>query len=351
MARRSYPHVVVERGRQGERIHYVRVGHGPRIRLWAPFGSQEFEREYVAILGGGTSPYRPGNLARKPAQGTLAWLVDQYRRSSYWSELKPATRRQRENILRHVLDRAGHEPYDAITRKVIQAGRDARADRPSAANNFLNTLRALFAWAIDAGHLVENPAADVKGVRRPDNGGFHTWTEGEIAQFEARYPVGTRERVAFGVLLYTGLRRGDAVMLGRQHVRNGAFSIKTEKTGTAVDFVLLPELRAILDAGPCGDLAFIAGENGRPMTKESFGNWFRAACGAAGVPGTAHGLRKAAAVRLAEAGASERQLMAVFGWSQSEMAQLYTRAASRKKLAVEAAALLRPGDKNSVLKD
>ena len=38
-----------------------------------------------------------------------------------------------------------------------------------------------------------------------------------------------------------------------------------------------------LAAGPTGDLAFIVGERRQPLTKESFGNFFRAACDAAGV--------------------------------------------------------------------
>jgi hypothetical protein len=49
--------------------------------------------------------------------------------------------------------------------------------------------------------------------------------------------------------------------------------------------IILLVLQATLDAGPCGDVAFIVGENGRPLTKESFGNEFKAACKAAGVPG------------------------------------------------------------------
>lgn len=44
----------------------------------------------------------------------------------------------------------------------------------------------------------------------------------------------TRQRVWLDVLVYTGLRRGDAVCFGRQHIRNGVGTIKTEKTSTVV---------------------------------------------------------------------------------------------------------------------
>ena len=139
-------------------------------------------------------------------------------------------------------------------------------------------------------------------------------------------------------MLYTGLRRGDAVRLGRQHVRDGIASIKTEKSGFTVTVTLpiLDVLAGTLAAGPCGDLTFIAGENGHPLTKESFGNLFRDACRAAGVPGSAHGVRKIAATRSANAGATVAQLEAIFGWQGGTMAALYTREADRRRLALEA---------------
>ena len=129
------------------------------------------------------------------------------------------------------------------------------------------------------------------------------------------------------VLAYTGLRRGDAVRLGRQHIRNGIAKLKTEKTGLEVTLPILPILQCTLDAGPCGDLTFIVGANGKPLAKEVFGNLFRKACDAAGVSGSAHGVRKIAATRAAENGATVAQLKAIFGWTDDAMPSLYTREA------------------------
>jgi integrase len=128
------------------------------------------------------------------------------------------------------------------------------------------------------------------------------------------------------------------VRVGRQHGRAG--SIKAEKNGVEVPVIILPVLQATLDAGPCGDLAFIVGQNGRPMRKESFGNEFRNACRKAGVPGSAHGVRKLAATRMANNGATEAQLMAVFGWNDSKMATHYTRTANRRRLAAQSIDML-----------
>ena len=142
-----------------------------------------------------------------------------------------------------------------------------------------------------------------------------------------------------------GVHRG-----GRQHVRDGVGTIKTEKSGftVAVTLPILPVLARTLEAGPCGDLTFIAGERGQPLTKESFGNVFRDACRAANVPGSAHGMRKIAATRAANHGATVAQLEAIFGWSGGTMASHYTRSADRQRLAFEAMHKLANDERTSI---
>jgi integrase len=199
-------------------------------------------------------------------------------------------------------------------------------------------MRGLFRWALAAKLVKSDPTAGVENPRRKKGDGFIAWSEDDVASYERRWPIGTRQRVWLDVLLYTGLRRGDAVRFGRQHVRNGVGTIKIEKSGftVAVTLPILPVLARTLEAGPCGDLTFIAGERGQPLTKESFGNLFRAACRAAKVPGSAHGVRKIAATRAANQGATVAQLEAIFGWSGGTMASHYTRSADRQRLAIEA---------------
>jgi integrase len=189
-------------------------------------------------------------------------------------------------------------------------------------------MRGLFRWAVEAQHLWQTPSVA---------GGFAPWSEDDIATYERRWPVGTRQRVWLDVLAYTGLRRGDVVQLGRQHVRDNVAYIKTEKTNTQVALPILPLLAQTLAAGPCGDLTFIVGANGRPMTKESFGNAFREACRAAGLRDrSAHGLRKAAATRAAISGATLAQLNAIFGWTGAKMALHYIETADRTRLSNDA---------------
>lgn len=333
MPRQRPPHLHREINRHGNAVWYVRVEKGPRIRIRGTYDSPDFKAAYEAAVAG-----EPLTQPGKAKNGSLLWLYEQYRATSAWSDLSHATRKQRENILKHVMAKSGFEPFRLITRKAVVAGRDRRKDTPAQARNFLDAMRGLFRWALEADHVTIDPTAGVTNPERKSGPGFEIWTEEEVDQYERRWPLRTRQRVWMAVLLYTGLRRGDAVRLGRQHVRDGIATLRTEKSGETITVTLpiLPALREVLDAGPCGELAFICGEKGTPLTKESFGNFFHDACRAAGVKKSAHGLRKIGATRAANNGATVAELEAIFGWSGGGMAALYTRAADRARLAKNA---------------
>ena len=326
MARPRPPFLNREVTRHGKAVWYVRIGAGPRSRIKAEYGTPAFTAEYQAIINGTASE------PKKPKTNTLAWLVARYRETSHWLDLSSATRRQRENILKHVLSSAGQRDIAEIDTAAIKEGRDRRKATPAQARHFVDTMRGVFKFALEAGHTESDPTQGVI-AKKPKTKGFPVWTDEDIEKFETRWPRGTRERVMFDVYLYTGLRRGDAARLGKQHVKDGVITIDTEKTGTRVTIPLLPELLETLKAGPTGDLAFIATVKGAPFAKESLGTVFKEACKLAGVNKSAHGLRKAAATQAANNGATVAQLEAIFGWEGGQMAAVYTRSANRKALA------------------
>lgn len=333
------PHLHSELTRHQVRVWYVRRGHGARIRLRAEFDTPEFWEEYRAALAGKAPETRRATY--KPQ--TLGWAIDRYRASPDWARLAPATRSQRENIYRPVVEAAGHQSLGSITRDTIRGGRDRRAAHPHSANNFIKSMRSLFAWLEETGQVTVNPTEGVKLLPGANADGYHTWSEEEVATFEARWPLGSRERLAFDLLLYTGLRRGDVVRLGRQHVRDGVLTFRAEKNDALITLPILAPLAESIAATPTGNLSFLVTERGTPFVKESFGNWFADVCSATGVPGRAHGLRKAGATRAANNGATEFELMAIFGWKSPRQASQYTKAANRKHLAAAASVLLMPG--------
>jgi integrase len=338
MPRPRPPHLHHEISRHGRHMWYVRIGKGPRIRIQAEYGTPAFNEAYQAALNG-EKPVAVGKASR----GSLEWLWNLYRLSDAWRDLSLATRKQRENIMLKVLATAGGTQVSKINAASIQAGKERRRETPSQAKHFVTTMRNMFAWAIEAKLARQDPTQGIKFKRskKERKGGFPVWTPDDIAAFEARWPRGTRQRVMFDVFLYTGLRRGDAAVVGKQHVRNGVISLQTEKTGTWVHIPILPELQATLDAGPTGDLAFIGNAiTGAPLKKEVLGNFFGAACRAAGIKKSAHGLRKAAATNVADRGGTDSELDALFGWEDGQTSKIYTKASNRKRLAVGAAAKL-----------
>lgn len=328
--------------RHGNYIWYVRKPGAHRIRIHGEFGSAEFLAAYDAAIAG-----LPPPDPKKATSGSMAWLWDRYIESpAFKTKLSKATRRQRENIAKGVLKKIGVDPCASITKAEIIASRDARANTPAQARNFLDAMRGLFRWALAADHVKVDPTEGVPNPERRQSPGFEAWSQEDVTLYYARWPLGTRERVWIDILLFTGLRRGDAVRLGRQHVRDGVATIKTEKSGyeIEVNITILSELAATISAGPCADLAFICNEHRRPFTKESFGNAFGKAARAAGVKKSAHGVRKLDAATVADNGATEQQMMALFGWKDPKMAAHYAKTADRKRMGKDAARKLRRTD-------
>jgi integrase len=281
----------------------------------------------------------------------LRWLCAEYFGSAFFKDKLPSPRSQhvRRKVLEKVCETAGDELLSDITPKVIRKGMDRRADTPEAANGFLKAMRGLFEFAVEYEHVRVNPTLGVRKLRSRNPEGWHAWTLDEVRQFEARHPLGTKAHLALALLLFTGARRSDVVQLGRQHVRDGVIKFRVYKNRlrkhVEVEIPLLPELQRVIDATlDKGDLTFLISDHGRSWANgDSFGNRFRDWCQEAGLPHCSpHGLRKAGASIAAENGATESQLMAIYGWSDPKMAALYTRKANRKKLANDAMKLVVP---------
>lgn len=326
----NYQFLQREKTRHGKFTWYFRRPGGKRIRLPNEYGTETFWEAYYAAYSG-EAPKPVKHLK----ENTFAWLVEEYKQSAKWKSLAPATQEMRTRILGKMVETGGKRDIRSITRHDIQHGIDRRGDTPHAANNYLKTMRQILSWAEDKGYITANPAEKVKRVDA-DTDGHHVWTPEEVKKFQERWPIGTRERVAMDLLLYTGLRRSDAVTVGPKDIdADGTLVLKTQKTETEVYIPIIKVLQDTLDAGPIGE-TFIIGEKGKPRMATSFGTWFRLACIEARVPGRAHGLRKAGATMAAENGATPHELAALFGWTNTRIAEIYTRKADRKRMAKSA---------------
>lgn len=331
------------RDRHGKIRRYFRRPGFKQTPLPGLPGSEEFMAAYQAALSGQAAP-RLEVGASRTAPGTISALVARYYRSARFATLANSTKATYRGIIERFREEHGDKRVALLGREHIKRMQETKLATPAAANNWLRIVRLLLDFAIDEGMRGDNPAVGVKGVRHRSDG-FAPWTEREIEIFRAKHPLGTRARLAMEIIYNTAQRRSDVVRMGPQHVRSGVLSIRQQKTGQAVDVPVLPELQAAIDATATGNLAFLVTEGGQPFSPAGFGNWFRDICNEAGLPAgfSAHGLRKAAATRLAEAGCSDHEIMSWGGWTTLKEVQRYTAAANRKKLARSGAAKLASG--------
>lgn len=352
--RRTLPKYCVEYKVRGKPYVYFRRGD-QSVRLRELPGSDEFNAEYRALLAGEALP-EPKTPAQGAAEQTFAWLCLRYMASSEFGELDPRTQRVRRQILQSCIDEptkegaktiVGSLPLGRFIPKVVSVLRDRKRDFPEAANGRVKAIRAVYKWAclpeVEIAH--ENPARDVQYLKPKNREGFHTWTLDEVEQFETRHPIGTKARLALALGLYTFQRRSDIHRIGRAHERNNGaelhftqFKGRNKEHPVTMTIPVLPELRAVLDATPLGDMVYLVNQHGVPFSAAGFGNWFRKRCDEAGLPQcSAHGLRKAAATRMAENGATPHEIQAWTGHRTLKEVVRYTQAAEQRKLAKSAA--------------
>ena len=302
---------------------------------WSP----EFMAAYEDALAG--QLVLVGSTRVKP--GTIRALAISYYNSLGFRSLKASS----QAIYRRIIDRFCREHGDkrAVTlqREHIVKLMAARAEKPASANALHKVLRALMQHAVEIGMRADDPTRNVK-VLRVKTDGYHSWTESEIEQFEARHIIGSRARLAFALLLYTGQRRSDVVRMGRQHIRDEALQVRQLKTGAELSVPVHPALAAIIAETGANNLTFLVTDQGKPYSAAGFGNWFRDQCRAVGLHGcSAHGLRKAAARRLAEAGCTAHEIAAITGHASLREIARYTKAVDQKKLAAAAIEKVKAG--------
>ena len=351
--------VVKERSwRSKKTIYYYRDGHGNRTRLPGAYGSPEFNAAVKVARGWAPAePAKPGLSHSDP--NSFAWLVDKFLSSPTHLGKEEPTQKARKNIFMRVVKREngriGATAFRDIVEKDIRSIRDKiateeftvpmeKVGKQDAAGNVLGkvpmangtvaALRVLFKWAVDIEKVLDrNPCLGVEAFGYV-KGTNYVWTDEDMAKFEAAYPLGTRERLAYSLLLYTGQRSNDVKRMGHQHIVNDKgidwlVTPRQRKTGKSAQVPMLDVLKEAIAAAPTGLHTFLVDDNGVPF--DDFGKWFRAACDRAGVPEcTPHGLRHAGATRLASRGCSAPTLCGIYGFT-IQQAENYIRTADMRR--------------------
>jgi integrase len=373
--------VTAQATRHGKLVIYYRktLGH-PKVRLKAEPLSPAFMSEWAALQEGRTTASPAGrtpvHLPAPPtlsAPGTLRGIIASYYQSTECLAKKPRTRHVERLVLDGVCQEPiapsdpvcfGDLPFGDIKTKAVRILQRRKVSKKTvtvvdedtgeerelevligteAGNARVKYLRSVFEYAKCQDAAEINYAAEVGYLKPANPHGHATWTEVDIAAYEATYPIGTKERLALALLLYGGPRRGDVVRLGpgMLKVLDGreflAYVQEKNRDSNPVRayIPLVPALRAVLDATPTQGLYFLSWGNGRPYSKEAFGNLFRDWCRAAKVPEgrSMHGMRKACVVRMVRDDCSPFEIMSVTGHRTMKEIERYGRDFGRSQAA------------------
>jgi integrase len=355
MPKRNPPGLSKDVDRHGNVRWYIRRAGKPKIRIPHDYGTPAFWIFYRDGMAGRIVP--PGKPGPRPKAAPESWrgLCDRYFGSPEFRQLAPRTQTVRRAILEtFCLTQSktgapyGVLPFALMEPRHIRAVRDAKAETPAAANGLVKALRQLYAFAIAADLATSNPAQGIPYLPSSRPGGIVPWTEQDVAAFEAKHPLGTMARLALILFTSTGQRISDVVRLGPNMVKDGVITFTQAKNAgrRPVDLSLpiTPELAHALACTPHGETAWLVNEWGRPFASvTAFGNKFRDWCRAAGIDDKSpHGLRKYVSAKLADNGATDREIMAVTGHRTAKEVDRYTRSANQKRLAASGLAKANP---------
>lgn len=310
---------------RGRWRYYFRKKGSPTIALKGMPGSDEFLASYQAAKDSAT---RPGKAMER---GSFEALCRDYQSSGEFSGLAESTRREMGYVIKALLKEHGPKPVLRLQRKHILDWKAKLKERPGACNKMLRTLKAILAFGVLAEYRTDNPAEKIKLMKV---GRHRAWTDAELKQFEARWPLGSLERMIFDLALYTGQRRADLAAIRRDQVAVGFISLTQGKTDAPVQIPVHRNLQASLGAFLTTHKAetVIAGPAGERLHPVSMAAIFREARREAKLPEDCvlHGMRKTFCRIMAELG---QKSYPVTGHKTRAMQEEYERDADQKKMA------------------
>src|SRR5262245_19328755 len=327
MQRPPYLNIMPAR-RGGMRILLRRPGC-KAVTLPGPLGSASFYAAYAAAMAAEPGVKPPKTAA---ASGTFDRLITEYLASTKFLRTKQSSQRVTRGILDRFRAEHGHRRVDQMQQQDVDRLIGEKAGTPAAANNLLKKLRVLMKFAIPR-YRKDDPT---QGIECFKSGEHHTWTDEQLAQFEAHHPIGSRERTVYAAALLTGQRCSDvaAMTWADINAERNTISVVQAKTGARLKIPIHRELRKALDAWPKKHVVIFPTSYGKAFASNGFGNFMAQAIEAAGLPDECvlHGLRKAAARKLAEAGCTPHQIMAITGHNTLAEFERYTKAYEQERV-------------------
>jgi integrase len=304
---------------------------GERIDLERyPLGSVGFFAECARINALLTT------VAPKP--GTLGLLVAAYKGDSVFADLAPRTRADYQRVFDY-LKPIGDTALLRFDKPLIVRIRDKAASKHGRrqGNYVKAVLSLLFAWGMERGFVLTNPASGIKTIRRKKGlpEANRPWSDEERHVVLDRLPA--HMKLPVGLMMFAGLGPKDALKLPRSFFKDGEIATRRSKTGEPVYWPCpAPLVELIRDAPAHNAIMLCANSYGRPWTESGFNASWRPIKlelereGAIGSGLTLYGLRHTVAVIMRELGFDERTIADALGQKTIEMARHYAKGADLK---------------------
>ncbi len=322
--RKSLPPYVYPRGKKGY-LYFIRSGICQRMK--AEPGTADFAAEYAVLLRGKVAP----------ATVTIGKMIEAYRKSPDWAKLAGNTRKSYARHLDYLAEKIGGIAPDKIRTRHVNDMRDALSDKPTDANRKIGCLSALYTWGQRNDWCKTNPAMIVKKLP-PTGRGRGPWPKDLIDA--ARAAATGRDFLLFELLLGTGQRIGDVLMMRWGDFDGEGITVRQGKTKAEVYIPLTDRLRDLLASTPRKGFWIVCQANGQRVSynlawKDMMALRRRIGAEAYDI----HSLRHSAASEIASLpGMTADHVRAITGHSAVEMVRLYAGKAMQKARAREAQA-------------
>lgn len=350
MRQQTYPHVDTVKGKNGLPYYYyrppgeARMGSLPRPYGGAAFIAKwsEYHSEFSKRCDNENKP-----SSQRPNDGrTFTALIELYSdRHEFTRRLKLSTQRAYCVDLRQIRTWFDGMPIEGVTEEDLRDFLDQFANSPAKFNRVRQVLSSVMKLALQKKWTNENA---VTFIGRLKPGTYHTWTETEITAFRTHWPVGTTERLAFELFLYTGQRISDVVNMEWRDLQNEHIHVVPVKTNglpnpTELWIRVHRFLSWLLDQTPRNSDSILVKKDGAPHTLKTLDHMMRNAYLTAGLQSeerkaatrqcVTHGLRKAMCRRLAEVGCSAMEIQAITGHASIKELEVYVKEARKVILA------------------
>jgi integrase len=319
------------------RVRFYFRHRGKRWPLPGVPGSTEFSLRYDQLRREcAVSEPRRNNVHFAPH--TLGSIIEKWLASEAYTSKSYHTKRQYRRVVDQIKEMCGRALIADLREEHVREIRSRFLPATFTADEAVMLLSTLWTFAKEhlAMKLGPNPTTDIRKLHR-QAWSHEPWPDHVIERFEAEARPKPNAQLALLLLLYTGQRVGDVAAMRWDQFDGTGIAVRQDKTDVLLWIPCHSRLKAALDTAQRKSEFLLTTQQGSGYSAGSLGNMIMEATAQIDAKDySAHGLRKNAAIALAEADCTVQQIMAITGHKTWKEAMRYTQRREQRKLAQQA---------------